>query len=135
MTSASSLSSAARLAVLGSFGAVVLAWARSMVAFFESAAVELAGVDADAPVSSPLAPAFAGAVRNIPEAHANACNTASRTSLLLEFMISPWLFFVAFFKPACNYDTQRAETPHSICVERIAAGREIAVRNSQWLCS
>jgi hypothetical protein len=29
------------------------------------------------------------------DAHANACNTASRTSLLLEFMVSPWLFAVA----------------------------------------
>jgi hypothetical protein len=61
-----------------------------MVPFFESAVVELAGAGVeDAPVSSPVAPAFVGAVRSIPDAHANACNTASRTSLLLEFMVSP----------------------------------------------
>jgi hypothetical protein len=85
MTSASSLSSAVLLALLGSFGAVVLAWARSIGPSFESAVVELAGVE-DAPV---LSPAFVGAVRSIPDAQAKACNTASRTSLLLEFMVSP----------------------------------------------
>jgi hypothetical protein len=67
-----------------------------MFSFFESAVVELAGVE-DAPALSPVAPAFVGAVRIIPDAHANACNTASRTSLLLEFMVSPWLFVVALF--------------------------------------
>jgi hypothetical protein len=93
-----------------------------MVPFFESAAVDLAGVDADAPVSSPLAPAFAGAVRNIPEAHANACNTASRTSLLLEFMISPWLFFVAFLSQPVTTTLKGRETPTRFVSSRSRRG-------------
>jgi hypothetical protein len=62
--------------------------------------------------------ALPGAASISPEAHVNACNTASRTNLLFDFIVSPSLFAVARFEPSRNYDSQGVKNPQSIFYTR-----------------